>query len=95
MKKFLLMTLLFCSTIFQIYAQDEKTILIQHANIFDGTADTLAMDMSVLVKGNKIEKIDKKIKPSKGTQVIDAVGKNPYSRFYRDTRTLNVSDVST
>ncbi|WP_063850939.1 amidohydrolase family protein [Flammeovirga sp. SJP92] len=75
MKKLILITLLYCVANHYVFSQEEQTVLIENANIFDGTADTLAMDMSVLVKGNKIEKIAKKIKAPKGAQVIDANGR--------------------
>lgn len=61
-----------------LWAQDapkEKYILITHANIFDGKSDQLTEGMSVLIKDNKIEKVDKVIKAPKDAVVIDAAGR--------------------
>lgn len=59
------------------FAQQSATprTLIQNVNIFDGTSETLATGMSVLVEGDKIAKIAKSIPAPAGATVIDAKGK--------------------
>jgi len=51
-----------------------KTI-ITNARVFNGKSDKLTEPMSVLVEGNKINKIAKSIKAPKGATVIDAEGR--------------------
>src|SRR5512146_2370176 len=53
---------------------NKQSVIITNANIFNGTSDTLATGMSVLIEGNKIAKIAKSIPASSGATVINAKG---------------------
>jgi imidazolonepropionase-like amidohydrolase len=55
--------------------KEEKFILIQHVNIFDGTSETLSEGQDVLIKGNRIENIGENITPPAGATVIDGNGR--------------------
>lgn len=74
MKKALstILILIFCTP---VNAQNNPSILITNAAIFDGKSDTLATGMSVLIEGNKISKIAKTIPTPTGAKVIDAKGR--------------------
>lgn len=54
---------------------ETSSILIEHANVFNGKDKELKTDMSVLIEGNKITKIDRKIKAPVDAVVINARGK--------------------
>ena len=59
-------------------AQEEKPkpqVLFTNVNVFDGTSDTLAKGMSVLVEGNLIKKIGKGKIEADGAKVIDGGGR--------------------
>jgi imidazolonepropionase-like amidohydrolase len=59
-------------------AQEEKPkpqVLFTNVNIFDGTSDTLAEGMSVLVEGNLIKKINKGLKADANATVIEGGGR--------------------
>ena len=59
-------------------AQEKKPkpqILFTNVNVFDGTSDTLAKGMSVLVEGNLIKKIGKGKIKADGAKVIDGGGR--------------------
>jgi imidazolonepropionase-like amidohydrolase len=68
-------TLALCATVMAQDAGPNPTILINNANIFNGTSDKLAAGMSVLVEGNKIARIAKSITAPSGATVIDAKGR--------------------
>ena len=51
------------------------TMLFRNASIFDGTNETLAVGMSVLVEANKITKVAKSIRAPSDATVIDAKGR--------------------
>lgn len=53
----------------------EGAILIENARIFDGTRAELADGMSVLVRGNRIERIAASIDPPADATVLDAGGR--------------------
>ena len=59
------------------YAQDseQKSVLFQNVNIFDGKNENLTEGMNVLVKNNKIYEIAKSIPAPSNTTVIDASGR--------------------
>jgi imidazolonepropionase-like amidohydrolase len=59
------------------YAQnsEQKSVLFQNVNIFDGKNENLTEGMNVLVKNNKIYEIAKSIPASSDTTVIDAGGR--------------------
>ena len=56
-----------------ISAQD--TILIKNVNVWDGTSDKLKENHSVLIIGNLIEDVAKKIDVPENTTIIDGKGK--------------------
>jgi len=56
-------------------AEPVAKTLITNAKIFDGKSDKLTEPMSVLVEGNKINKIAKTITAPAGATVIDAKGR--------------------
>lgn len=53
----------------------QSTILIKNANIWDGTSNTLAENVDVLIENNLIRKVAKNISEPNGAKVIDASGK--------------------
>jgi len=59
------------------YAQDseQKSVLFQNVNIFDGKNERLTEGMNVLVENNKIVKIAKSIPAPSDATVIDAGGR--------------------
>jgi imidazolonepropionase-like amidohydrolase len=52
-----------------------STIVIKNAKVFDGTSDKLAEGQTVVVSGNKIDKIGKNIATPAGAAVFDAGGR--------------------
>jgi len=58
-------------------AQDNNPtqILITNVNIWDGTSDGLANGQSVLVEGNLIKAVGKKLSANKNASVIDGGGR--------------------
>lgn len=56
-------------------AEMNNKILIKDVNIFDGVSEKLALSMSVLIEGNKIEKIAKTIPASDDMEVIEGGGR--------------------
>ena len=50
-------------------------VLFKNVNVFDGTGDSLAMDMDVLVTGNLIEKVGKGVEGRPDATVIDGGGR--------------------
>jgi len=72
----LAVTMALSAMVFAADAQKKVSqIIIQNVNIFDGEHEELAKGMSVLVEGNKIDKIAKSITAPAGATVIDAKGK--------------------
>jgi len=71
----LCLTLALSATVVAQEAKPASSILITHANVFDGKSDKLATGMSVLVEGNKIAKIGAAITAPAGATVIDAAGR--------------------
>lgn len=71
----ILIFLLF-STSLTAQEKTENQILFSNVRVFDGTSAQLSEPVNVLIKGNKIEKIDSKpIAPSKNTTTINGKGK--------------------
>jgi imidazolonepropionase-like amidohydrolase len=56
-------------------ATSPSAVLITNVNVFDGTSETLAMGMSVLVEGNTITKVARSIPEPVGAKVIDGGGR--------------------
>jgi imidazolonepropionase-like amidohydrolase len=56
-------------------ANSPSAVLITNVNVFDGTSETLAMGMSVLVEGNTITKVARSIPEPVGAKVIDGGGR--------------------
>jgi imidazolonepropionase-like amidohydrolase len=56
-------------------AKSPSAVLITNVNVFDGTNETLAMGMSVLVEGNTIAKIATSIPATDDMTVIDGGGR--------------------
>jgi len=72
---YLFLTLAFCVSVIAQNDNQQTSILIINANVFDGQNEKLAEGMSVLVEGNKITKIASSIEAPNGATVIDAKGK--------------------
>ncbi len=72
---YILIFLLF-STSLTAQEKTENQILFSNVQVFSGTSGQLSEPVNVLIKGNKIEKIDSKpIAPSKNTTTINGKGK--------------------
>ncbi|SKA77713.1 metal-dependent hydrolase family protein [Desulfobaculum bizertense] len=56
-------------------AEEQSMILLQNVRVFDGKSDALRPDLDVLVKGNHIEKIGKKLSAPDGARVLDGGGR--------------------
>jgi imidazolonepropionase-like amidohydrolase len=75
---FLLISIGFISTAEaaeQAVAEKESLILIRNVNVFDGINETLTPGQDVLIKGNKIEAVAKKIHSRKDATIIDGDGR--------------------
>jgi imidazolonepropionase-like amidohydrolase len=57
-----------------IAADAPPAIVIKNARVFDGTSDTLKDGLTIVVSGNKIEKIGKDVATPAGATVVDAGG---------------------
>ena len=74
MKRFPILLIFFC-TLNLAYSQNKAQTLIKNCNVFDGENEKLKKGMDVLVEGNLIKKIGKRLSANAGATVIDAKGK--------------------
>lgn len=56
-------------------AETEQAILLKSANIIDGKGNPVNKGLQILIVGDKIKKIGKKIKTPEGAKIIDCTGK--------------------
>ncbi|MDH3993029.1 MAG: amidohydrolase family protein, partial [Gammaproteobacteria bacterium] len=75
MKSFLhtFLLIVFASNVIQAQAENLQTVLFKNVKVFNGSDDQLyAQD--VLVEGNMITAVGKKVEPTEGVEIIDGGG---------------------